>query len=732
MKNLILVFLVLFLVTNLFAQGQIINIPDDQPTIQEAINASNDGDTVLVADGLYFENINYRGKAIIVASHFLIDGNETHIDSTIINGSKPSNPDSGSVVVFLEGEDTTSVLLGFTITGGSGGIGGGHRSGGGISVVSSGAKIIYNKIINNFVTYSASVGGGILVFKPTHTCLISNNLIAFNKEVTTLYTGGGGGIHVGRDFDRYVVITNNVISHNTTSSLSPEGRGAGGGIDLNTSNSIISNNLIVFNTAYQGGGLDIYDGGLSESPIIINNTIAFNHATKQGGGIHVSNENLSYAPIENCIIWGNTAPENPQILSTGKLFASIEYSNIEGGYTGSGNIDADPLFADTINYYLTSESPCIDAGNPVGIFNDSTDPDNPGSPLFPAMGELRNDMGAYGGNPFMFFVYNPSKIISSCSLNNTYQVPGTDTVIVTSKIVSPENQIVDVKAIIENYDGSLRDSLTMFDDGTHKDSIGGDGLYTTFWPTVDIEEDYSIHMLTYLTNYEYLISTEDVARFTTKGPVGINDVEFLSDSVVGSRITFNLTLENLGITDSLNDITIDFIIPEDAGYKNASTGSSTFGDIAPGESKQCSRFYGIIFDDTCRTDSPYEIEIAIKSQNIIYWYDTLKINLIPTDIETAQNAFPEKYELFQNYPNPFNPNTTIKYSIPNVGRGHVPFVRLIVYDILGREVTTLVNKQQKPGYYEVNWDASNHPSGVYFYNLSAGSYVKTMKMVLLR
>ena len=93
---------------------------------------------------------------------------------------------------------------------------------------------------------------------------------------------------------------------------------------------------------------------------------------------------------------------------------------------------------------------------------------------------------------------------------------------------------------------------------------------------------------------------------------------------------------------------------------------------------------------------------------------------------------PSEYVLNQNYPNPFNPSTTIKYSIPNVGTGHVPTVRLIVYDVLGREVATLVNQQQKAGYYEVNWNASTNSSGIYFYKLNAGSFVETKKMILLR
>jgi len=96
--------------------------------------------------------------------------------------------------------------------------------------------------------------------------------------------------------------------------------------------------------------------------------------------------------------------------------------------------------------------------------------------------------------------------------------------------------------------------------------------------------------------------------------------------------------------------------------------------------------------------------------------------------------------LDQNYPNPFNPSTTIKYSISSiVGTGHpantgqvAPSVQLKVYDILGQEVATLVNEQQKPGSYEVNFYADKLPSGIYFYKLQAGKNIQVKKMMLLK
>jgi len=93
------------------------------------------------------------------------------------------------------------------------------------------------------------------------------------------------------------------------------------------------------------------------------------------------------------------------------------------------------------------------------------------------------------------------------------------------------------------------------------------------------------------------------------------------------------------------------------------------------------------------------------------------------------------FELSQNYPNPFNPVTKIKFDIPalslsSIGEG--PGVRLIIYDVLAREVAVLVNQQLKPGTYEVEFDGSNLPSGVYFYKLYSGDFIETRKMVLLK
>ena len=101
----------------------------------------------------------------------------------------------------------------------------------------------------------------------------------------------------------------------------------------------------------------------------------------------------------------------------------------------------------------------------------------------------------------------------------------------------------------------------------------------------------------------------------------------------------------------------------------------------------------------------------------------------------TDNSITNNFELKQNYPNPFNPSTTIQYSIAIVRNGYTRSttnVTLKVYDVLGREITTLVNKQQPPGNYTVEFDDDRIPSGIYFYRLQSGSFAKVKKMLLLR
>jgi hypothetical protein len=300
--------------------GTTINVPGDYSTIQEGINAAQNGDTVLVNDGLYYENINFRGKNIVVASRFIIDGDYNHIIYTIINGSQSTEVDTGSCVIFGSGEDSTAVIQGFTLTGGTGtsfDFGGGNffREGGAIIMSNSSAMIKNNLTYNNEAAIVPGVDGG-----------IRNNII---------YANEGGG-------------------------------------------------------QYGTGGLMVW---VSDpwTAIIENNTIFGNISTTTSGGLSVEQTS---AIIRNNIIWGNTQQTGAQV--TGYQSSTFEYCNTEEIYPGQGNISINPDFLPQ-NFLLNSLSPCIDTGDPGTSFNDKEDPGNPGFALYPSLGAMRNDIGAYGG-----------------------------------------------------------------------------------------------------------------------------------------------------------------------------------------------------------------------------------------------------------------------------------------------------------------------------------------------
>jgi hypothetical protein len=127
-----------------------------------------------------------------------------------------------------------------------------------------------------------------------------------------------------------------------------------------------------------------------------------------------------------------------------------------------------------------------------------------------------------------------------------------------------------------------------------------------------------------------------------------------------------------------------------------------------------------------------------------YWGDRLsfaRINGIEYGIKTdivKSDQIPDQFKLFQNYPNPFNPSTTINYSIPYPSsplKGEGPRVRSVtlkVYDLLGREIATLVNEEKLPGIHNVKFDGNNLPSGLYFYQLKTNEFIQTKKMILLK
>jgi parallel beta-helix repeat protein len=355
----------------LFVNAELLYVPDDFPTIQDAIVYAANGGTVIVADGTYTgpgnRDIDFLGKAIIVRS---VDPTDPLIvAATIIDGYEPTGyPYCG--FSFHNNEDANSVLAGFTITNcrGFGAIscsssptiknciitGNAGRDGGGITC--SGYDGSHPAITN--CTISNNIGSGIYCgygSSPVITnCTITGNTGAGRPPSTT-----GGGIFCY--YPSYPKIANCTITGNSA------GRW-GGGIYCESS-LIITSCTITGNSAGSGDGGGIYCSG---SLKVTNCTISGNSSRGHGGGIFLAGSSLQI-PVTSSIIWGNAdssgTGQSAQIYggNPNVWFSCIQDDNPNDTNIPFGedtyNIDDDPCFVDG-EYHLLPPSPCIEAGNP--------------------------------------------------------------------------------------------------------------------------------------------------------------------------------------------------------------------------------------------------------------------------------------------------------------------------------------------------------------------------------
>lgn len=399
------------------AYTRIIHVPGDSTSIQGGINGTAEGDTVLVEEGEYFELINFMGKGILVTSSYIFNSDSSSIYQTVINGDSIQTG-GGSVVNFNNGEDSTSVLCGFTIKNGVGtyieeGIYEGYV-GGGIYGFNASPIIIHNIIRDNVVDARPIEGnlarGGGIYFEGGSPQIIEN-LIIYNTAYYYLYPflyGEGGGTYLinclyasvmrnnilynesGADaagvtvIDSWVTIKDNEISYNRERSGI-----LCSGWDLLYLPAYIHNNRIIANELYgivvsqkcyaeirgnlialNNHGSGIGTGGFSDIDIY-NNTIVANGFGNDliGGGITGSDSRMD---IRNNIIVQNNGYGIESIFPNDDTYINHNdvWGNTEGQYyhyqPGPNDISNNPQFVNPSNgvFALQASSPCIDAGDP--------------------------------------------------------------------------------------------------------------------------------------------------------------------------------------------------------------------------------------------------------------------------------------------------------------------------------------------------------------------------------
>jgi predicted outer membrane repeat protein len=359
------------------AKARVIYVDDDGPAdfnnIQAATDDANDGDTVVVSDGVYIglgnRDIDFLGKAITVQS-------ENGPEMCIIDCNGTAD-DNHRAFHFHNAEDTNAVLDGFTITNGYITL---ESHAGAILCEYSSPTIANCMFLSNT---AKTAGGAIWNYQCTPNiinCLFAENLAIYgdgaaicnassNTTITNCtFTANDGGCWSGGicNFNSNPTVSNCVFAENT-------GRW-GGAMYNDTSSPKVSNCLFTGNFADSGGGA-IYNSW-SGTPTIVNCTFSSN-SSNSGAAIYA--ESNTTVSVGNCIIWGNNGPE---ISGKG---CNVFYSDIEGGWQGKGNINADPSFihpayrfdpatpddpSDDVcsgDYHLRLGSPCIDAGDNLTV-----------------------------------------------------------------------------------------------------------------------------------------------------------------------------------------------------------------------------------------------------------------------------------------------------------------------------------------------------------------------------
>ena len=346
-------------------------------TIQFAINSAQSGDSIIVSQGTYQENINFSGKNVKVCSNFVYSGDTTVISATIIDGNNIILP----VVNFSDFESQNAHINGFKIRNGKGknmvGYWGLATHGGGIFIKNA-SPVVKNCIITN---NNCQNGGGI--YAENSQATFENVIIQNNNINQPNIPNGGSGLFLLNCNSNIIRCT---IKNNTDNPASGVSNYGGGGVLVYGGSTNIQSSKIIANYAKgYGGGISLYAGSSAfiENTIISNN-IGGTAGNYTGGGIHTDNCNFV---LKNSVIWGNDefgisigGYPNVTIFNSvlfnnvpdqiiGGFNLNITYSDIQGGSTGVGNINVNPNFVNPSanNFNLLNYSQCIGSGSNIGI-----------------------------------------------------------------------------------------------------------------------------------------------------------------------------------------------------------------------------------------------------------------------------------------------------------------------------------------------------------------------------
>jgi len=658
-------------------------------SIQDAVNMAAQGDTVLIPDGLYYEAVNFSGKAITIASYFIIDGDSSHIKNTILSkdGQDTANP---SIIYFTSNEDSNSVLYGLTIAQNA--------------VRNMDATITF--LSTGSAVYAAAGG------KISH-CVLRNNTLKGSEPIL-----GGAALYVENNGSKVFVLDNNHIYQNTVYN---NGNAEGGAVRINHANCSIRNNKFEDNLLIGKGG---YAKGAA---VAIHCTLGLSppNFIELYGNEMVSNRLISKLGVES--YGGAVSVYNTGFVIKHNLFSNNFCENQSSMVLGSA------LHIDRVNDSSILENNTFhtnDADANTACFG-TVSLQNSSKMLIRSNTISANSLPAgYGGAVFLHNVTD-TDLINNCVKNNeAYGIGG---IYIEQASVNMHNNVITGNRALKSYAG---------------------GIY------VNASYGYPGKASSPLEKIRGTQNTDNAQNSLFKSAENTIRVKLINNSITnntaqtsGGGLSANGALEitncifwgNNAASEEQLDLESDESL---VTYNNIEGGYAGSGNIAQNpvfiSEENCyldpqlspcvdaGHFLNLYNDPEDPQNPGFALYPSLGTiRNDMGAWGGPRTNGSEYEVKTEEISYgkdPVMDGLYlNNYPNPFNPRTVINYKLPAAN-----YVELNIYNTAGQRAAVLISKMQPAGSYEVDWDASGKPSGLYFVELRTNNFREIRRILLLK
>ena len=766
-----------------FALGATINVPADHTTIQAAIDAAVDGDTVLVADGTYEENIDFKKKSLVLSSLFQQNNDAQIISSTVIDGG------DWDTTVVMNGKD--SKLIGFSITKGVIGI----------KITGENNEVSNCKIYDNNHP-GDSAGGGVVT---------GQDSLIKDCEIYKNYARHGGGIRVGGTS----IVDGCKIYNNTN------GDGNGSQLACWGGEPVISNSIISESVRMHPNSKNVIEFRSKTSPIMSNLLIVSDNSTGEEifysweesnpRLFHITVINIGKEPgnlvrlrtpshfnITNSLVYGYNLTEGRGITAT--------YSRFDNPTSGLGNLNDKPNFVDFSdgNYRLSDSSPCIGGGKQNA---DVPQTDIDGNPR-PNPLDSQPDMGAYESDLAVITVrQKPVLSIEDKEINFGSVEIGNSTFeeIFLTNVGDADLTITSVISDLKDFttsfpldeplapgqsqklsvtfyprsEGEISETISINSNaGSKTINVKGTGVITSAQKSYKASLSKGLNMISLPLQPETPMSAKSLSTelsatvlikldkqtkdFVSYVPEVFDSFNFTLEGAEGyivnvmkdQDITFNGTAwDNTAAApsnlDQLSSTTWAFTVVIDnpqltnqvGVIRNLRTGQTISTSTLSSTDLSSLQRQAVSLVDQSRqpvVEAGDLIEVNVGSSRWRYQLNQSELERAYVYLDLSQmNSLPNQTQLLQNYPNPFNPETWIPFDLAEDTE-----VAVTIYDVEGQTIRTLDLGWVMAGRHHnrsqsIYWDGRTEmgetvASGVYFYQISAADYSQTRRMVILK